>query len=93
MELPLRSTENEAGKKGKVKLNNLIYTSNILPDMCMSVCVSVSSSVVGGCEIDHWIALGVWSSAGGVVGSPSTPTWSNARFRSRISAFLLTRFH
>ena len=48
----------------------------------MSVCQCVCASVVGACEIDHWIALGVWSSAGGVVGSPSTMPSSNAKFSS-----------
>ena len=33
------------------------------------------------CEVSRWIALGVWSSAGGVVGSLSTPISSNAHFR------------
>ena len=57
------------------------HISNILPDRCMCVSVCVSSSVVGVCEIDHWIAFGVWSSAGGVVGSPSTMPSSKAPFK------------
>ena len=47
----------------------------------MYVSVSVSSSIVGGCEIDYWIAFGVWSSAGGVVGSLSTMPSSKAPFK------------
>ena len=72
------------GKRTLIFEHTHIHSSNILADRCMCVSVSVSvcvcASVVGGCEIDHWIALGVWSSAGGVVGSPSTMPSSNAPF-------------
>ena len=71
------------------------HTSNILPHICQCVC----SSVVGGCEIDHWIAFGVWSSAGGVVGSLSTMPSSKAPFKclcfdtvSKMSMFRFSDF-